>query len=30
MRVRLTVDGTPHETDARTDETLLSVLRERL
>ena len=30
MRVRLTVDGVPHETDARTDETLLSVLRERL
>ena len=30
MRVRLTVDGVAHEADARTDETLLSVLRERL
>ncbi len=30
MRIRLTVDGIACEADARTDETLLSVLRERL
>jgi len=30
VKVRLTVDGVAREADARTDETLLSVLRERL
>ncbi len=30
MKVRLTVDGVAHEAEACTDETLLSVLRERL